>query len=65
VGDWLPLDAGHGTLAFDGEREIEIERDDRYEIALDWAGPLTVDVSRTLRFAASRQLMREMAARRG
>jgi hypothetical protein len=65
VGDWLPLDAGHGTLAFDGEREIEIERDDRYEIALDWAGPLTVDVGRTLRFAASRQLMREMAAHRG
>ncbi|MFP3607069.1 ATP-NAD kinase, partial [Paraburkholderia sp. SIMBA_053] len=50
-----------GTLAFDGEREIEIERDDRYEISLDWSGPLTVDVSRTLRFSASRQLMREMA----
>jgi hypothetical protein len=61
VGDWLPIDAHHGTLAFDGEREIEIERDDRYEIALDWSGPLTVDVSRTLRFSASRQLMREMA----
>ncbi|CAD6542648.1 ATP-NAD kinase family protein [Paraburkholderia sabiae] len=61
VGDWLPIDARHGTLAFDGEREIEIERDDRYEISLDWSGPLTVDVSRTLRFSASRQLMREMA----
>ncbi|SEJ56407.1 ATP-NAD kinase family protein [Paraburkholderia diazotrophica] len=61
VGDWLPVDACRGTLAFDGEREIEIERDDRYEISLDWSGPLTVDVSRTLRFAASRQLMREMA----
>jgi predicted polyphosphate/ATP-dependent NAD kinase len=65
VGEWLPLDAGRGTLAFDGEREIEIERGDRYEIALDWAGPLTVDVGRTLRFSASRQLMREMAAQRG
>jgi predicted polyphosphate/ATP-dependent NAD kinase len=61
LGDWLPIDARHGTLAFDGEREIEIERDDRYEISLDWSGPLTVDVSRTLRFSASRQLMREMA----
>ncbi len=60
-GDWLPIDARRGTLAFDGEREIEIGRDDRYEISLDWSGPLTVDVSRTLRFSASRQLMREMA----
>jgi predicted polyphosphate/ATP-dependent NAD kinase len=65
VGDWQPLETGHGTLAFDGEREIEIERDDRYEISLDWAGPLTVDVGRTLRFSAARQLMREMAAQRG
>ncbi|MDQ7981019.1 NAD(+)/NADH kinase [Paraburkholderia sp. SARCC-3016] len=64
VGEWLPVDAGRGTLAFDGEREIELERDDRYEIALDWAGPLTVDVGRTLRYSASRQLMREMAAQR-
>jgi predicted polyphosphate/ATP-dependent NAD kinase len=64
IGEWLPLDAGRGTLAFDGEREIELERDDRYEIALDWAGPLTVDVGRTLRYSASRQLMREIAAQR-
>lgn len=54
----LPLDAGHGTLAFDGEREIEPARGDRYEIALDWGGPLTVDVARTLRYAASHQLLR-------
>ncbi len=65
MGDWLPLDVGQGTLAFDGEREIEIERGERYEIALDWAGPLTVDVGRTLRYSAARQLMREMAAQRG
>ncbi|PRY05137.1 ATP-NAD kinase family protein [Paraburkholderia sp. BL25I1N1] len=61
VGVWRPLDTEHGTLAFDGEREIELERGDRYEIALDWEGPLTVDVERTLRFAASRQLVREVA----
>jgi predicted polyphosphate/ATP-dependent NAD kinase len=64
AGDWTPLHAEHGTLAFDGEREIELERGDRYEIALDWAGPLTVDVGRTLRYSASRQLMRELAAHR-
>jgi predicted polyphosphate/ATP-dependent NAD kinase len=62
VGAHLPIDATHGTLALDGEREIELERGDRYEIALDWDGPLTVDVERTLRYSASRQLMRELAA---
>ncbi|MDR6448625.1 putative polyphosphate/ATP-dependent NAD kinase [Paraburkholderia terricola] len=61
VGVWMPLDTEHGTLAFDGEREIELERGDRYEIALDWDGPLTVDVERTLRYSASRQLVREVA----
>jgi predicted polyphosphate/ATP-dependent NAD kinase len=61
VGAWTPLETEHGTLAFDGEREIELERGDRYEIALDWKGPLTVDVERTLHYAASRQLVREVA----
>ncbi|WP_118178820.1 ATP-NAD kinase family protein [Paraburkholderia phosphatilytica] len=60
---WMPIVFERGTLAFDGEREIEVERGDRYEIRLDWQGPLTVDVERTLRFAASRQLLREAAAR--
>ncbi|WP_321965125.1 ATP-NAD kinase family protein [Paraburkholderia sp. J7] len=63
VGVALPLEAGHGTLAFDGEREIEPARGDRYEVTLDWHGPLTVDVARTLRYAASHQLLREAAAR--
>ncbi|HEY4802583.1 MAG TPA: ATP-NAD kinase, partial [Paraburkholderia sp.] len=63
VGMALPLEAGHGTLAFDGEREIEPARGDRYEVTLDWQGPLTVDVARTLRYAASHQLLREAAAR--
>jgi predicted polyphosphate/ATP-dependent NAD kinase len=61
IGVWTPLHTEHGTLAFDGEREIELERDDRYEILLDWGGPLTVDVERTLRYSASHQLMREAA----
>jgi hypothetical protein len=61
VGGWTPLETEHGTLAFDGEREIELERGDQYEISLDWDGPLTVDVERTLRYAASRQLVREVA----
>jgi predicted polyphosphate/ATP-dependent NAD kinase len=63
AGMTLPLDTEHGTLAFDGEREIEPARGDRYEVALDWGGPLTVDVARTLRYAASHQLLRQLAAR--
>ncbi|HDR9445524.1 TPA: ATP-NAD kinase, partial [Burkholderia multivorans] len=59
---WQPIPFEHGTLAFDGEREIEVARGDRYEIALDWRGPLTVDVGRTLRYAASRQLLRDVPA---
>lgn len=50
---WVPIELEHGTLAFDGEREIEVARGERYEISLDWRGPLTVDVERTLRHAAS------------
>jgi predicted polyphosphate/ATP-dependent NAD kinase len=62
VGMTLPLDADHGTLAFDGEREIELSRGDRYEVTLDWGGPLTVDIARTLRYAAAHQLLRQTAA---
>ncbi|WLE59606.1 NAD(+)/NADH kinase [Burkholderia plantarii] len=57
-GVWMPITAGAGTLAFDGEREIELARGDRYEVALDWRGPVTIDVEATLREAASRQLLR-------
>ncbi|CAN0621384.1 Acetoin catabolism protein X [Burkholderia multivorans] len=58
-GIWRPIPLELGTLAFDGEREIEVACGDRYEIALDWNGPLTVDVGCTLRHAASRQLIRD------
>jgi hypothetical protein len=49
----------HGTIALDGEREIEIQRGDTYVVSLDWKGPLTVDVRRTLQFGAVRQYSRE------
>ncbi|KAB0655233.1 ATP-NAD kinase, partial [Burkholderia territorii] len=64
-GAWQTIPFEHGTLAFDGEREIEVTRGDRYEIALDWRGPLTVDVGRTLRYASSRQLLRDAGGWRG
>ena len=64
VGMPTPLEAEQGTLgtlAFDGEREIEPARGDRYEVTLDWRGPLTIDVARTLRYAASHQMLRDAA----
>jgi predicted polyphosphate/ATP-dependent NAD kinase len=55
-GHAYPVAAGNGTLALDGEREIECAADERYTIELDPAGPLTVDVVRTLRYAAAHRL---------
>jgi hypothetical protein len=48
--------AGAGTLALDGEREIECAPDEQYTIELDLHGPLTVDVVKTLRYAAVHRL---------
>jgi hypothetical protein len=51
-----PLAAGIGTLALDGEREIECAADASYAIELDVHGPLTVDVVSALRYAALHRL---------
>ncbi len=47
-----------GTLALDGEREIEFGPADRPRVWLDAHGPRTVDVPTTLRLAAARGLLR-------
>jgi len=51
-----PIAAGTGTLALDGEREIECAADEHYTLELDLHGPLTVDVVSTLRYAALHRL---------
>jgi predicted polyphosphate/ATP-dependent NAD kinase len=51
-----PLVAGNGTLALDGEREIECVAGASYAIELDLHGPTTVDVASTLRYAARHRL---------
>ncbi|MGD0474698.1 MAG: NAD(+)/NADH kinase [Candidatus Velthaea sp.] len=50
------VSSGTGTLALDGEREIECSADDRFTIELDLAGPRTVDVPSALRYAAQHRL---------
>jgi len=42
------------VIALDGEREIQINRGDRAEVALSLAGPLVVDINRIMTAAAAR-----------
>jgi len=46
-----------GTLALDGEREIEFAACDTPTITLDTCGPLTVDVEAVLAHAARHHLL--------
>ena len=49
LGERCSRTAQAGTLAFDGEREIELFDGDRVEITLDRSGPRSVDVPGTMR----------------
>jgi predicted polyphosphate/ATP-dependent NAD kinase len=44
-----------GTIAFDGEREIELDFQDTLEICLDWKGPETINPHSILEFMARTQ----------
>jgi len=48
LGERCSLTTSAGTLAFDGEREIELFDGDRVDITLDRLGPRSVDVNRTV-----------------
>jgi predicted polyphosphate/ATP-dependent NAD kinase len=47
-----------GTIALDGEREIEFDPGNRIDVALDPNGPQTIDVPATLTYAATHRLLR-------
>lgn len=51
LGEAVELEPADGSIALDGEREIELRRDDRALVRLV-AGPRTVDVDAVLRAAA-------------
>lgn len=55
----VALPAMRGTVALDGEREIELDVSDRLHIELDFDGPRTVEVEATLAHAAREGLMFE------
>lgn len=46
-----------GTLALDGEREIEFAAGDQPTVTLDSHGPLSIDVEATLAYAARHRLL--------
>lgn len=53
-----PLEIAAGTVAFDGEREVELEAAERLTVTLDRAGPFTIDVPSTLSWAARHGALR-------
>lgn len=56
-GEAVELTPGVGSVALDGEREIEIGAADEVEVRLDSHGPLTIGVGAAMREAARRGLL--------
>lgn len=50
---WIRLRTPAGTVALDGEREIAFSQGEQLAVMLDTHGPFTIDVRRTLAWAAS------------
>lgn len=57
-GEVTRLEPGAGSLALDGEREVELGPGDEVEVRLD-EGPLTIDVEAAMREAARRGLLND------
>lgn len=51
-GQWTRLETAAGTVALDGEREIAFAEGEQLAVTLDTRGPFTIDVRRTLAWAA-------------
>ena len=58
----MPLKNARGTIALDGEREFEFSDIGRHVVELDLSGPYTIDVARTLDWAAHNGVLRGDAA---
>jgi predicted polyphosphate/ATP-dependent NAD kinase len=53
----VPVEPGSGSIALDGEREVERGPEDRVEVSLATEGPLTIDVREVMHLAARRGLL--------
>ena len=51
------LTTSAGTLAYDGEREVNLFNGDQVEITLDRQGPRTVDVAKTVQAIAHAEIL--------
>jgi len=56
-GEKIELEKRTGSVALDGEREIEVGLRDEVEVRLDTEGPLTIDVGAAMREASRRGLL--------
>ncbi len=56
-GEAVPLRAERGVVALDGEREIEFSPTDKLAVRLEWDGPLTLDISKVMAYAAEQGLL--------
>ena len=56
-GEKIELEQRTGSVALDGEREIEVGLRDQVEVRLDTEGPLTIDIGAAMREAARRGLL--------
>jgi predicted polyphosphate/ATP-dependent NAD kinase len=56
-GETVALTPGTGSLALDGERELELAEEDAVEVTLAREGPLVVDVEAVMAEAAARGLL--------
>ncbi len=65
IGERRGVDLPAGTIALDGEREIEFGPGDEVSVTLTDAGPRVVDIPRVLAEAARRRLLTSTTARPG
>jgi hypothetical protein len=57
LGETVELTPGVGSVALDGEREVEVGSTDEVEVGLNPDGPLTIDVGAAMREATRRGLL--------
>jgi predicted polyphosphate/ATP-dependent NAD kinase len=63
IGDGVSFEGRRGTIALDGEREIEVYPRMRVELRLSASGPRVVDIPAAMRAAAEAGLFRSRASR--
>lgn len=61
-GEAISLRAERGVVALDGEREIEFSQTDNLAVRLEWDGPLTLDISKVMTYAAEHELLKRVIA---